>query len=85
MPAKSRKLKILIANDCQFQRLIQTSSIGTHPLVGKIDQATNGLEAFELVKNSQADIEEDQYDIIFLDLDMPILDGYTACQKIINF
>ena len=26
-----------------------------------------------------------QYDIIFLDLDMPILNGYEACKKIKDF
>jgi CheY-like chemotaxis protein len=85
MPAKIRKLKVLVANDNMFQLLISSSSIATLPIIGKIDQASNGQEALELVKKSNTDIHYDPYDIILLDLEMPILDGYKACQKIINF
>ncbi|MBT8232248.1 MAG: response regulator, partial [Bacteroidia bacterium] len=39
------------------------------------DVASNGLEAVKLFKKSK-------YDIIFMDLSMPIMDGYEACVKI---
>lgn len=40
--------------------------------------ANNGLEAFEKRKNGQ-------YDIIFMDIQMPVLDGVEATQEILDF
>lgn len=45
-----RKLKLLVANDNQFQLLIITSILAKLPYIGTIDEATNGQEAIELVK-----------------------------------
>lgn len=39
--------------------------------------ANNGLEALEFFK-------KDRYDIVFLDINMPIMDGMEACRKIIE-
>ena len=48
----------------------------------KVDRAMNGFEAFDLV-NSKFNAEPQQfYDLILLDLHMPISDGYEACKKI---
>lgn len=47
-----RKIKILFTNDDSFQRLVASSSIIQIPIVGKIDEATNGQEALEMVKKS---------------------------------
>ncbi len=44
-------------------------------LVGEVVTATNGKEA---VKKS----EQASYDLIFMDIQMPILDGISACQQI---
>ena len=47
-----------------------------------IDTALNGLEAIEeyLLKkeNITSDRKSSKYDIIFLDLNMPIMDGYQV-------
>ncbi len=40
--------------------------------------ANNGLEAFEKRKNGQ-------YDVIFMDIQMPVLDGVEATQEILDF
>ena len=58
------------------------TSIKNNAIIGKVDKASNGLEALELVKQSQKLKSADQYDLIVLDLEMPILDGYQACMKI---
>jgi CheY-like chemotaxis protein len=53
-----------------------------------IDTALNGKIALDLVlKNSSKEKDENNiiknyYEAIFLDLDMPILNGYEACKKI---
>jgi len=44
-------------------------------LVESIDSATNGAEALQ--KASQF-----HYDVIFMDINMPVMDGITACQRI---
>ena len=41
--------------------------------------AINGLEALDIVQKSEI-----KYDFIILDLNMPILDGYEACRKILD-
>ena len=53
--------------------------------VGRVDQATNGHEALELVKSHNFEDGESPYDLILLDLDMPIMDGFTSCQKLSAF
>ena len=45
-----------------------------------IDEVTNGLEAFEAVK--KANQKGFSYGLIFMDCSMPIMDGYTATEKI---
>lgn len=47
--------------------------------VDHIDQATNGQQALDLIKQKQS------YDIIFMGLEMPIMNGYETCNKIIKF
>jgi CheY-like chemotaxis protein len=40
-----------------------------------IPSATNGLEAFEMA-------EKTHYDVILMDLQMPVMDGYTSLERI---
>lgn len=44
-------------------------------LVETIDSAPNGAEAWQLAS-------QNHYDIIFMDINMPLMDGITACQRI---
>jgi CheY-like chemotaxis protein len=67
------KLKILVADDNIInQRVIQT--IFKH-LGYEIDIAQNGREVLEMHR-------ENHYDIILMDLLMPEVDGFAACQGI---
>jgi CheY-like chemotaxis protein len=65
--------------------MIVKNTLQRIPQVGEIDQATNGQEAFDVVKSLETNSDQKQIDIIFLDLNMPILNGYEACTKILNF
>jgi len=44
----------------------------------EVDLANNGLEAFEKLRNSH-------YDLIFMDIQMPIMDGIEATHEIVNY
>jgi FOG: CheY-like receiver len=73
------KPKVLIVDDVQFNLSLLTKYFNELG-IERIDTAKNGLEA---VKNYQAAMREnDRYSIITLDIDMPVMDGKTAAQKI---
>ena len=51
--------------------------------------AINGYEAYEIIDKSLKDKEsaddlECLFDIVLLDLNMPISDGYDSCKKILK-
>jgi CheY-like chemotaxis protein len=74
--APSRLKRILIVDDEPAIVDLMTSYIN---LVRKEDfdlqKAQNGKEALEIIKTQKPDL-------IFLDLLMPVLDGFTVCQTI---
>lgn len=72
-------MKILIVDDSKLSRKLIISKIpekfrGTVPII----QGSNGQEAVDLFK-------EHQPDIVFLDLTMPVMDGYEALEQIIAY
>ncbi len=71
MPGKN--VKILIAEDNIINQKVAKAMF--HKFGFAVDIANNGLEAVELY-------EKNQYDMIFMDLQMPVMDGLTATKKI---
>ena len=68
--------KVLIAEDNIInQKLIRRT---LEDLGLDVTLANNGLEAFEKRKNGQ-------FDVIFMDIQMPVLDGVEATQEILDF
>lgn len=65
--------RILLVEDNEINQKIVLLSISKH--VRSIDVARNGLEALELFKLKE-------YDLILMDIKMPVMDGLTATQKI---
>lgn len=66
-------LKVLTVDDNEANlKLINTL---LSELVDSIDSATNGAEAWQKASHTH-------YDIIFMDINMPVMDGITACQRI---
>jgi len=61
----------LVVDDSKLARLSLIKSLNIHTQDAIIHQATNGLEAVELAT-------EHKPDLIFLDLTMPVMDGYEA-------
>jgi len=71
-------LKALIAEDNPInQKLLQTTlkSLGIES-----DLANNGLEAF-----NKYTMNPEKYDVIFMDVQMPVMDGLEATQEILEF
>ncbi len=70
---KGRKLSILAVDDSNDNLFLLKEILS--PVTDCMDFASNGLEACEQVKNKN-------YDIVFMDIQMPVMDGYTAIKKI---
>ena len=69
-------MKILVADDSKMARKIVMKTLReTIPTEHTFYEATNGLEAFEMYK-------EQQPNVLFLDLTMPVMDGFEALAKI---
>ena len=72
-PIYDHKVKILLVDDVQVNRIIiQEYLKGTNHI---IIEAEDGREAVKKVK-------QEEFDIILMDMQMPIMDGYTATKEI---
>jgi len=65
--------KILLVEDTAFNVLYATQLLGRWQ--ASVDVAENGLEAIDKARVNE-------YDIILMDLQMPLMDGYTATREI---
>lgn len=74
--AKFLDAKVLIVEDMEINQEIVTLMLNKYGI--EVDCAFNGSEAVELVKKNV-------YDIIFMDIQMPIMDGFEATVKIRKF
>jgi CheY-like chemotaxis protein len=70
-------MKYLVVDDSKLARLSLIKSLKAHIGESEIFQATNGQEAIEIMSQEKADI-------VFLDLTMPVMDGYEALPKLLE-
>jgi PAS domain S-box-containing protein len=68
-----RPLRILLADDSADNRLLIQAYLRKTPY--HLDEVEDGEKAIELVFNGG-------YDLILMDIQMPVMDGYTAVEKI---
>jgi two-component system CAI-1 autoinducer sensor kinase/phosphatase CqsS len=68
-----KQKKILIVDDEDLSRLLIKKVVVD--LVAVADEAKNGLEALKRIANNQ-------YDLIFMDIEMPEMNGYEAAKNI---
>lgn len=68
-------LKVLVADDCEYTRLILRRAIESDLDFRVVAEAENGMQ---LVKTAK----EISPDVIFIDIAMPIVDGLTAAKEI---
>ena len=67
----------LVVDDSKLARLSLVKSLKTHVGDEEIYQATNGAEALEIMK-------KESIEVVFLDLTMPVMDGYEALPKLLE-
>ncbi len=71
------KIKVLVVDDSSFMRKIITDIIHSDPDLQVVDTAKNGQEAIDKIR-------EHKPDVMTLDVEMPILDGLSALETIMN-
>lgn len=69
-------MKILIVDDSKLARMGVIKSLKSIEPAAELIQASNGIEAIKAY-------EEHKPDIVFLDLTMPVMDGFEALKEII--
>lgn len=69
----SKKIRILLADDTEDNRTLFIHFLKNGPF--EIIEAENGLQALSKIKS-------DEFDIVFMDVQMPQMDGYAATKAI---
>ncbi|WP_205508738.1 ATP-binding protein [Longitalea arenae] len=69
-------IKVLLVEDVEFNVMVAKKMINNWN--GAVDIAENGAIAVNKLRNTN-------YDIVLMDLQMPVMDGYNATQHIRNF
>ncbi|SEE55187.1 response regulator [Polaribacter dokdonensis] len=70
------KNRILLVEDNQINIMVCKQILEKENLI--VETALNGLEAVNMIK-------ENSYDLVLMDIQMPIMDGYTAATEIRKF
>jgi signal transduction histidine kinase/CheY-like chemotaxis protein len=73
--ASASNVKVLVTEDNEFNQSLISHIFKSWDLPFEI--ANNGLEAIEKLKVNK-------YDLVLMDIQMPVMDGYTAARKIRN-
>ncbi len=73
IPEHLARLRILVAEDNEINQMLMIENLQT--IVARVDIAENGTQAIEKSAN-------DSYDLIFMDIQMPEVDGLEAARQI---
>ena len=72
---KNDKISVIIADDQVSTRRALKALLAFEPRIMVVGEASNGIEALQLV-------DEKQPDLVLMDVRMPVLDGLEATNKI---
>lgn len=75
--AKLQQLKILLVEDNEFNRMVAEDTLSDLLPGVRVSMAFDGLEAVNRLK-------EELFDIVLMDIQMPVMDGLTATKEIRN-
>lgn len=78
-PDSLKGKRILLAEDNDLNAEIAMELLSEVGLL--VDRAENGVACAEMLRKAP----DDYYDLILMDVQMPVMDGYTATQKIRKF
>jgi hypothetical protein len=70
-----KKLKVMLVEDNEFNRMVAEDSLKEAIRGLTIESAVNGQEALDLLK-------KEMFDVILMDIQMPVMDGVTATKLI---
>ena len=73
--AEQGPVRILIVDDNPLNRQVASLQLRRQLLQAEIDQAENGQQAFEKIRDGR-------YDVVLLDLLMPDMDGFETARKV---
>ena len=83
MPVGRSEIKVLIVDDSPYNLYVLREMISRLDQRAVVDQALNGLEALKMIEElSYRSRAPDHYDLILMDLHMPILDGFKAARRL---
>lgn len=71
------KLKSIIVDDSSMQRMAVAQLVNKHPNLALVAQYSNAIEANNGIKNNDIDL-------IFLDVEMPIINGFDLLESLEN-
>ncbi len=72
----SGEVTVLVVDDNEMNLYVMASLLVSHHLA--CDKATNGLRAIDLVQQRSQKNREKPYSLIFMDVNMPVMDGIEA-------
>jgi DNA-binding NarL/FixJ family response regulator len=75
LSCESSTLRVLVVDDHELTRITLKMVLSSQKNMTVVGLATNGKEAVEMVQRHQPDV-------IVLDLQMPVMDGWTASDQI---
>lgn len=73
----TNKLRTIVVDDSSLQRMAVAKLVSDHVGIELIAEYNNGMEAYK-------NVAENQIDLIFLDVEMPILDGFEFIESLSN-
>lgn len=73
----TNKLRTIIVDDSSLQRMAVSKLISDHSNLDLVAEYNNGIEAYK-------NVEKNKIDLIFLDIEMPILDGFEFIESLSN-
>ncbi len=71
------KLRSIIVDDSSMQRIAVAKLVNNHPNLTLVDEYSNAIEAKNGIKNNNIDL-------IFLDVEMPIINGFDLLESLDN-